>query len=67
MKFIKVTDVCTQNPVLIRADMIVRIEETTQETSNGTCNIRKITLDNGEVEYVFETLNQLLNMIRAFD
>lgn len=58
MFFIKTTDATTGKDMLIRGDLIFKIEE---DSSMGT---RCITFSNGNIEYVLDTMEELIQALK---
>lgn len=58
MFFIKVTDAMTGNEMVIRGDLIFKIEEFTDTITSN--KIRLITFTNQETEYVKDTIEELI-------
>jgi hypothetical protein len=58
MKFIVVTDAITNKIMTIRADLIFKIEES--QSSSGR-NVRMITFQDGQTEFV---TNSMLDLLR---
>lgn len=63
MVFIKVSDVLTGKYMLIRADKIIRVEES--ECTSTKC--RKIIFEDGTCEYVYESLDELIEVLSEED
>lgn len=54
------TDALTGNQIVLRADLIFKIEEYTNE-AGPSC--RRIQFIDGAVEYIADTMNELLDAI----
>lgn len=61
MFFIKVTDATTNKDMVIRGDLIFKIEE--WEKYDYSNNMRRITFVDGEVEFVTDTLDDLIHCV----
>ena len=61
--FIKVTDALTDKEMLIRGDLIFKIEEKERMGSNGLMKIRHIQFIDGASEYVTDTMDDLLETL----
>lgn len=59
MFFIKVTDALTGKKMIIRGDLIFKIEETTYNWKEA----RRIMFVNGDSEYVIDTLDDLIKTL----
>lgn len=59
MFFIKVTDALTGKKMIIRGDLIFKIEETTYNWKE----VRRIMFVNGDSEYVIDTLDDLIKTL----
>lgn len=59
MFFIKVTDALTGKKMIIRGDLIFKIEETTYNWKE----VRRIMFVNGDSEYVIDTLDDLIKAL----
>ena len=62
MFFIKVTDALTGKEMLIRGDLIFKIEEKTYNDKE----VRHILFEDGDSEYVTDTMDDLEKVIRTF-
>lgn len=54
------TDALTGNQIVLRADLIFKIEEYTNEAG---LSCRRIQFIDGSVEYIADTMNELLDAI----
>lgn len=61
MFFIKVTDAANGHEMLIRGDLIFKIEE--WESGSPIRQIRRITFVDGESEYVTDTMDELIDTL----
>lgn len=61
MFFIKVTDATNGKEMLIRGDLIFKIEE--WEAGNPARQMRHITFVDGESEYVTDTMDDLISTL----
>lgn len=59
MFFIKVTCALTNKPMLLRGDLVFKIEETTH---NGK-EVRHIMFEDGYSEYVTDTMDDLIHTL----
>lgn len=59
MFFIKVTDVLTSKEMLIRGDLIFKIEEKTYKEKE----VRHIVFEDGTSEYVTDTMDELIETL----
>ena len=59
--FIEVTDLYTKSKMLIRADLIFKVTE--EVLNNISCS--KIQYTNGKLDYVFETLEELVKLMEG--
>lgn len=60
MFFIKVTDAISNNEMLIRGDLVFKIEEYYSDTYG---NQRRIQFMDGSTEYVKDTMQDLINSL----
>lgn len=59
MFFIKVTDALTDKEMLIRGDLIFKIEEKTYNNKE----VRHILFEDGDSEYVTDTMDELIETL----
>lgn len=62
--FIEVTDLINKKSMLIRGDLIFNISEYERNVNNE--QVRMITFVDGQVEYVLDTMNDLIRELRKF-
>jgi hypothetical protein len=63
MFFIKVTDALTGKEMIIRGDLIFKIEETVRTGAQGLMKIRHIQFVDGASEYVTDTMDELIETL----
>lgn len=61
--FIKVTDAFNNKEMLIRGDLIFKIEEEERMGAKGTMKVRHIQFVDGESEYVTDTMGDLIDTL----
>ena len=61
--FIKVTDAFNNKEMLIRGDLIFKIEETERMGSKGLMKVRHIQFVDGASEYVTDTIDDLIGTL----
>lgn len=63
MFFIKVTDALTDKEMLIRGDLIFKIEEKERMGAKGLMKMRHIQFVDGASEYVTDTMDDLIDTL----
>ena len=61
--FIKVTDAFNNKEMLIRGDLIFKIEETERMGAKGLMKVRHIQFVDGASEYVTDTMGDLIDTL----
>ena len=61
--FIKVTDAFNSKEMLIRGDLIFKIEEKEQMGAKGLMKVRHIQFVDGASEYVIDTMGDLIDTL----
>ena len=61
--FIKVTDAFNNKEMLIRGDLIFKIEETERIGAKGLMKVRHIQFVDGASEYVTDTMGDLIGTL----